>query len=88
MKMLYNVFTRKPNKPVAPDVALKATALIYLKDALDAERYEDCPELISAAKGFGADSMEIRTVIAKHLRGKGRGARRDVEVSSRGIRRF
>lgn len=83
---MFNVFTKKPNEPVNPDTALKATALIYLRDALLGERYEDCPELIRAAKGFGADSMEIRTVIAKFLRGKDRGARRP--AVTRGVRRF
>jgi len=84
--MVNNVFNRKPEGPPVPDAALKATALIYLKDALESERYEHCADLIRAAKGFGADDMEVRTVIAKYLRGKDRGARRN--VTPRGVRRF
>lgn len=42
---------------------LKITALQYLKEALIGENYEECPELITAALGFGARENEIRNLL-------------------------
>ncbi len=42
---------------------VKLTALLYLKEALLEERFEDCKELISIAKEFGAKSFEIENLI-------------------------
>ena len=50
-----------------PDYTLKVTALLYLKEALDRERYEDCPGLLQAAKEFGAQQGEISKVIAQYI---------------------
>lgn len=38
---------------------VKLTALLYLKEALQKERYEECEELISTAREFGAARYEI-----------------------------
>ena len=42
---------------------VKLTALIYLREALIAERYELCSEIISVAKEFGALDEEIRVLL-------------------------
>ncbi len=48
----------KPNRnPV------KLTALLYLRDALRAERYEDCAEIIAIALEFGALPQEIQYLL-------------------------
>jgi len=55
------------NKEPADDT-LKTTALLYLKEALEAERYEDCAELIASAKELGAQRSEIKQVINAYVR--------------------
>ena len=47
---------------------LKVTALLYFKEALAKEQYEDCAELIQTAKRFGAGEAEISTAIVEYLR--------------------
>lgn len=42
---------------------LKLTALLYLKEALLKERYEHCPEIIAAAKEFGAEAYEVQDLL-------------------------
>lgn len=42
---------------------VRLTALIYLKQALLKEQYEDCPELIQIAREFGAREVEIRNLL-------------------------
>ncbi len=50
---------------VVYDRVLKVTSLLYFKDALLNQHYEDCAELILAAKSFGAQSGEISRIIAE-----------------------
>ena len=38
---------------------VKLTALLYLREAILAQRYELCPEFIEVAREFGAKEMEI-----------------------------
>jgi hypothetical protein len=38
---------------------LRLTALLYLKEALVRERYEECAEIVALAKEFGAAAYEI-----------------------------
>ncbi len=38
---------------------VKLTALLYLREAILAERYEECAEFIQVAKEFGAKDREI-----------------------------
>ena len=42
---------------------VKLTALIYLRDALISENYEDCAEIIAIALEFGALNEEIRVLL-------------------------
>lgn len=42
---------------------VKLTALLYLKEALLQERYEDCAEFVQVAREFGALAVEIRNVL-------------------------
>jgi hypothetical protein len=42
---------------------VKLTALIYLREALISERYENCAEFIGIAKEFGALDEEIRILL-------------------------
>ena len=42
---------------------VKLTALIYLREALIAERYKICAEFIAIAKEFGALDEEIRVLL-------------------------
>ena len=50
-------YRRRTRDPV------KLTALIYLREALIAERYEDCAEFIAIAEEFGALDGEIRILL-------------------------
>ena len=59
------VVNNQPNDLVVYDRVLKATSLLYFKDALLNQRYEDCAELISSAKSFGAQPGEICRIIAE-----------------------
>ncbi|MBN1687752.1 MAG: hypothetical protein JW893_01485 [Candidatus Omnitrophica bacterium] len=42
---------------------LKLTALLYLREALNEERYEDCPGLIGFARQWGACEYEIQNLL-------------------------
>ncbi len=63
------LINEKQNKPLTQDRILKATALLYLKEALVREQYEDCKELIQNAKDFGAEGKEISTLLEEHVLG-------------------
>ncbi len=47
---------------------VKVTSLIYLKEALADEAYEECDELINSALEFGATPEEITEVIDEHVK--------------------
>lgn len=42
---------------------VKLTALVYLREALLEEKYEDCFEFIAIAREFGALDEEIRVLL-------------------------
>lgn len=42
---------------------VKLTALLYLKEALLQEKYENCAEFIRVATEFGAELFEIRALL-------------------------
>ncbi len=42
---------------------VKLTALIYLREALIGEKYEDCADFAAIAKEFGALDEEIRFLL-------------------------
>ncbi|HTL70063.1 MAG TPA: hypothetical protein VL404_02110 [Candidatus Eisenbacteria bacterium] len=50
---------------------LKLTALLYLKEALSRERYEECAEIIALAKEFGANAYEIDDLLEDPRRAPG-----------------
>ena len=54
----------RASAPIAADALLKATSLLYLRDALEAERYEECASLIASAKSYGASESEISNALA------------------------
>jgi hypothetical protein len=49
------------------DQLLKLTALLYLNEALVAQEYETCQELIDTAKNLGVNPGDISAVIADYL---------------------
>jgi len=59
--------TNKKIEPRRADVILKATALMYLQEALVNEGYEDAPDLIRQAYKYGAKRDEVRNVIERNL---------------------
>jgi len=69
-------FNNDKNNPITRDETLKVTALVYFKEALVKQEFEECAELIKAAKRFGAQQAEISDVIAEYARGV-EGGRQD-----------
>ena len=55
------------NNQAIADNTLKATALLYLVEAIEQERYENCAELVQAAQELGAEQGEISQVIAAYV---------------------
>ncbi len=53
-----------------PNDILKATALLYLEEALLKEEYELCQELIGKAEAFGAHASEIDALIGASIKKK------------------
>ena len=54
---------------ILEDEVLKASALLYFREALVKQEYETCAQLAAAAKEHGAKQGEINEVIAAYLRG-------------------
>lgn len=50
---------------------IKLTALLYLRDALKKERYEQCAEIIAVAEEFGAKPFEIQDLLEDPRRSPG-----------------
>ena len=46
---------------------LKVTSLFYLKEALREEAYEQCAEILAAAKENGVARDEIQKVLEEHI---------------------
>ena len=42
---------------------VKLTALLYLREALLTEKYEECREIIAIAREFGAGDFEIQNIL-------------------------
>lgn len=82
------VFRNEHNKPTARDEVLKATSLLYFREALFNEKYEDCGELIRIAKRFGARQSDIRRVIAQSNRGVRTGRVNEANKEKGGRLRF
>ena len=79
------VADNQPNDLVVYDRVLKATSLLYFKDALLNQQYEDCAELIRTAKSFGAQPGEISRIIAEAT---GTDTGRNGAYRAKGERRF
>ena len=65
-----NTTLNNAQQPIAADEVLKATALIYLREALEKEEYETCAEFIASAESFGAQRSEIKEVLKGYLADK------------------
>lgn len=50
---------------------IKLTALLYLREALKKERYEQCADIIAVAEEFGAKPFEIRDLLEDPRRAPG-----------------
>lgn len=70
------------------DEVLKLTSLIYLKEALLAQRYEDCAELIRQAKDLGAKQSEISALIAEVSRSRSEWGERGYRAKLKNKNRF
>ena len=70
------------------DAVLQVTALQYLKEALGQERYEECAELVRAAKMFGAQPGQIRAVLTGNARGAQGGRSKLVVLKKNEGQRF
>ena len=57
--MKSNLVFNRNKLPDAPDRTLKAAALVYLEEALQSERYEECAQLVRNAQRYGASPQEI-----------------------------
>ena len=67
---------------LGPDQILKVTALLYLKEALVAQQYEACQELVDTAKKLGVAPGDISAVIADHLYADGPGRQKGNRLRS------
>lgn len=54
---------RAPNLLRVKKDPVKLTALLYLREALLKERYEQAPEFIAVAREFGAKEQEISELL-------------------------
>jgi len=52
-----------PRSSRAQKHPVRLTALVYLSEALRAERYEECAEIVQVAQEFGASQSEIRGLL-------------------------
>ena len=82
--MKNTTFQNANNKPAANDELLKITALLYFKEALVDQEYEQCPALIANAKRYGARRADIKQVIEEVRKGKAdRQLEQDVALGGR-----
>jgi hypothetical protein len=71
-----------------PDELLQVTALAYLQDALANERYEECAQLVKAARLYGAEGREIQKVLADGAKRARFGRAAEPVRKPAGVRRF
>lgn len=82
------VFTNQNEKPQAPDELLKTTTLLYLKEALVKQEFEQCAQLIKTAKRFGATDADVKKVLKEYVNGGRGGPRNEAEPEFGGRLRF
>jgi len=70
-----NVLTNE-EQALGTDQVLKLTALLYLSEALIAQKYETCRELIDTAKNLGVNQGDICAVITDYLNANNPGNRK------------
>jgi len=80
-KMENNVLVSE-EQALGTDQLLKLTALVYLKEALVAQEYETCQELIDTAKKVGVNTGDISAVIADYLNADNPGRQRGNRLRS------
>jgi DNA-binding transcriptional regulator YhcF (GntR family) len=65
-----NRFIQEPENQVQIDGssrALQATSLLYFKEALSKEAYEQCAEILKQARQAGVSKDEIQKLITEHM---------------------
>ena len=67
------------NQPTVPDEILKTTALLYLREALDNQQFEQCPTFVQTAKRFGARPSEVRQVLVEYTNRNKAGRRNEAK---------
>ena len=82
------VFKNENNKPKTSDELLKTTSLLYFKEALQNQQFEQCPTLIKTAKRFGAQNADIRKVIDEDTNRGNAGQRNEAILAIGGRLRF
>ena len=82
------VFTKNTNKPDAPDELLKTTTLLYLKEALGNQEFEQCAALIKTAKRFGATKVEVQKVLREHVKRGNAGPEYEADLTIGGRLQF
>jgi len=82
------VLPNENNKPKAPDELLKTTSLLYFKESLRNQQFEQCPTLIKTAKRFGAQNADIRKVINEYTNRGNAGQRNEAKLAIGGRLRF
>lgn len=81
-------FNKNANETENQDQVLQVTALAYLQDALANERYEECADLVKAARKYGAQGRDIQKVLADGAK-RARFARtKEPARKQNGFRRF
>ena len=65
-----NPNTRKSSSFKSKEHPVKITALHYMREMIETERYEDLPELLVIAREFGATEWEIRIALMRNVEGE------------------
>ena len=81
-------FNKKKEQTQTGDEVLAVTALIYLKEALTNERYEECAEFVRAAKRFGATQSDIKQTLVEGARAFKTGRKAPARRQATGRKRF
>ncbi len=61
----------KPNNKIWRRHPVKMTALLYLREALLEEAYEQCAQLVRIARDFGATEIELKRLLEDPKRAPG-----------------
>lgn len=61
--MSTKTLSRRPLGGKSNKDPVRLTALLYLREALQQERYEDCRDIISIAYEFGATENDVQSLL-------------------------